>query len=136
MEKLYKIIIIVLISTNICAKENVLYGDINGDKKNEKIVIELSDKSQILSLCIYSVNNQQLFKYNDFDIMPFMYAKIVKFNGGTSARDILFIVVGDCDSNIHVLSYNRNNLSDGGYPPKIDEKFFLKKYVAQVDYCY
>jgi len=140
MKKLILAIFFIIIFGPVTfAEDNVLYGDLNGDGVKEKIIIQNSYNSESGAKIILKIfhKNKLVFQYSDFpEKLPYMYAKLVKFEGATvnKSRDVLFIVVGECDVIAHVVSYNRKSLNDGG--EKIKASYSVKRNIVSIQSCY
>ena len=125
-----------LFISNLYAKDEVIYGDLTGNGVKEKIIINIFDKTgMIISLSVVS-GSKLVYSFKTFKKVPFEYSKIVNFSGLSKGakRDILFIVVGECDAYLHILTYERNSSDDGG--KKINGKYVVKEFISQVDSCY
>jgi hypothetical protein len=128
------ILIVLMYSINVFAENKIFYADLDGDKKSEKVILSIKDNGEIDVLSIQK-NNKVVFSQKDFDHQTFEYVKIVKFTGITVnvSRDVMFMLLGGCDTYLYVISYETAYLDDGG---KHNNYYRINKHIAQVDSCY
>jgi len=139
---LIMIVIVNFLTIDLFAKDEKLLADLDGDGKKEKIVISYSSKPKSavngsISLIQVFGKNKLLFSYNKFDkLTPFIGAKIIntKKAFGMGYRDIVFIFIGECGVDSHILYCRVEALDEHG--KKIKVNYILKKDIIQIENCY
>jgi hypothetical protein len=137
MKKLTTILILMIyfsFTISLYAENKIFYADLDGDKKNEQIIISIKDDGKIEFLHINKYN-KIIFSHKDFDNLQFEYAKTIKFKGITdnASRDVFFLLLGGCNTYLYVISYDTKYLNDGG---KNIKNYSVKKQITQIDSCY
>jgi len=136
---LFILIVFIFITFDLFAKEKVLFADLDGNGKKEQIIISYAAKSgaevngPIQSLKIFD-KKRLVYSYDKFDkSTPYINSKVfgTKKNLGVGYRDIIFIVVGDCEVLAHFLSCKVFALDEHGKKNKVS--YILQKDILQIE---
>lgn len=100
----------------IYQKPVAFYADLNGNHKNEKIIIsqsqEGSSETYNISIQIYE-DGKLVFENKQKSNIPIWYVKIVRFSNGPSDknfyRDVVFMITGVADLYLQILSWESQN---------------------------
>ncbi|MFW5862550.1 MAG: hypothetical protein ACOCWZ_09875 [Spirochaetota bacterium] len=135
IKKIFLLVVIIFTSSIVYAENTILYGDLDGDRVKEKIEIEeYKGRDWTFRLKIFK-KDKLIFTYDKFDNKPLDNAKIVNFEvkGTGVKRDVLFIIVAECNAEFHVVSHEKITDEEGGNPKT---SYIVKKYIAQLQSCY